>query len=340
MIRRNPDQLLAGLKRGLAPIYLITGEEPLQRMECADAVRAAARAQGFEDRIVFDSSTGIDWAALRFEADSLSLFGGRRIIEIRLHEAKVGAEGAEALRGYCAGPAADTLLLISAPKFDARGQAAEWYKAVDRAGEVVQVWPVKPEEMPRWIANRLEARGLAATPEAIRLLADRVEGNLLAAVQDIEKLALNSGSGPVDADTVLTTVGDSARFDLFSLADTALSGEAARCVRVLKGLRDEGAEPVLICWAVMRELRAAALLCAGMRPEQGIPGYRMFGGRESALRAAGQRLGLKPLRRLLRRAARVDRIAKGAAAGDAWGELVSLCLAAAGRPVGGSAWTP
>ncbi|MEZ5447326.1 MAG: DNA polymerase III subunit delta [Gammaproteobacteria bacterium] len=340
MIRRNPDQLLAGLRRGLAPVYLVTGEEPLQRMECVDAVRAAARAQGFEDRIVFDSSTGIDWTALRFEAASMSLFASRRIIEIRLHEAKVGAEGAEALRGYCAEPAADTLLLIAAPKFDSRGQAAEWYKAIDRAGEVVQVWPVKPEEMPRWVAKRLQARGLAATPEAVRLLAERVEGNLLAAVQDIEKLALIAGPEPIDADTVLAAVGDSARFDLFSLADTALSGEAERCVRILNGLRDEGAEPVLICWALTRELRAASLLCAGMRPEQGITGYRMFGPREGTLRAAGQRLGLRPLRRLLRRATRVDRIVKGAAPGDAWGELVSLCLAAAGRPVGGSAWIP
>ena len=338
MIRRAPDQLYAGLKRGLAPVYLITGEEPLQRMECADAVRAAARAQGFEDRVVLDACIGIDWAALRYEADSLSLFASKRIIEIRLHDAKVGAEGGEALRGYCASPPQDTLLLISAPKFDSRSPGAEWYKAVDRAGEVVQVWPVKPEEMPRWVAQRLAARGLKAAPEAVRLLADRLEGNLLAAVQDIEKLALLAGTEPIDTNTVLAAVGDSARFDLFSLADTALSGDAVRCVRILRGLKDEGAEPVLICWALTRELRAASLLCAGMRPEAGIPGYRLFGPREGALRSAGKRLGLKSLRGLLRRATRVDRIVKGAAPGDAWGELVALCLAAAGKPVGEAAW--
>jgi DNA polymerase III subunit delta len=333
-MRRNPDQLAGSLSRGLAPVYLVSGDEPLQRMECADAVRAAARAQGYDERLVFDGSTGIDWSQLRFQADSLSLFASRRIIEIRLHEPKVGSDGGEALRDYCAQPAEDTVLLISAPKFDSRSQNAEWYKAIDRAGEVVQVWPPRIEEMTRWVGQRLRTAGLQATSEAVSLIADRVEGNLLAAVQDIEKLSLLAAGREIDVDTVIAAVGDSARFNLFSLADTALGGDAVRAVRILRGLRDEGAEPVLICWSLARELRAACLLGGNARPEAVMPGYRLFGPREGILRNAARRLGVKTLRALLREATRIDRVAKGAAAGDVWNDLSALCMAMAGKPLG------
>jgi DNA polymerase-3 subunit delta len=337
-MRRTVEQLGASLKRGLAPLYLITGDEPLQRMEAADAVRAAARAHGYDERIVLDSDTGIDWSALRFEADSLSLFASRRIIEIRLHEAKVGAEGGEALREYCARPAQDVLLLMAAPKFDGRGQSAEWYKAVDRAGEVVQVRPLKPEEMPRWVSQRLAARGLKATEQAIRLLSDRVEGNLLAAAQDIDKLVLLVPQGEVRAEDVIAAVGDSARFDLFAFADTALGGDAARSIRMLRGLKDEGVEAVLLCWALTRELRAACLLHAGTQPEAAIPGYRLFPSRETLLKSAARRLGVADLRMCLRQATRVDRIIKGAAAGNAWDEMTALCLRIAGKPWSEPSW--
>lgn len=333
-MRRNPEQLLASLDRGLAAVYLVTGDEPLQRMECADAVRVAARRQGFDERLVFDSSTGIDWSQLRFQADSLSLFASRRLIEIRLHEPKVGADGGEALRDYCAHPADDTVLLISAPKFDSRSQGAEWFKGIERTGDVVAVWPLRVDEMPRWIAQRLRAAGLQATPDAVRLIADRVEGNLLAAVQDIEKLSLLAGGREIDVDAVIAAVGDSARFDLFALADTALGGDAVRAVRILRGLKDEGAEPVLICWSLARELRAACALGGNGRPEALMPGYRLFGPREGILRNAARRLGIGSLRRLVREATRIDRVAKGAAAGDVWDDLTALCLAMAGKPLG------
>ncbi|MFO1435849.1 MAG: DNA polymerase III subunit delta [Gammaproteobacteria bacterium] len=344
-MRRSPDQLAASLERKLARVYFITGDEPLQRMECADAVRAAARAQAFDERVVLDSSTGIDWQALRFEADSLSLFASKRIIEIRLHEPKVGADGGEALRDYCSNPGDDTLLLISAPKFDNRSQNAEWYKALDRVGEVVQVWPIKTKDMPRWISKRMQQRGLKAAPEAVQLIADRVEGNLLAAVQDIEKLALLMDGEDIDVETIVGVVGDSARFDLFTLADTALAGDAARAVRILRGLRDEAAEPVLICWSLARELRAASILAGGGRPEQVMvppvasPPYRMFPTREAPMKAAARRLGHARLQSLLLQATRTDRVAKGQAAGEVWDELTSLVLAMAGKPLGESVWT-
>jgi DNA polymerase-3 subunit delta len=344
-MRRSPDQLAASLDRKLAPVYFITGDEPLQRMECADAVRAAARAHAYDERVVLDSSTGIDWQALRFEADSLSLFASKRIIEIRLHEPKVGADGGEALRDYCARPGEETLLLISAPKFDSRSQSAEWYKALDRLGEVVHVWPIKSEDMPRWLSRRMQQRGLKATPEAVQLIADRVEGNLLAAVQDIEKLMLLTDGTSIEPETILAVVGDSARFDLFTLADTALAGDAARAVRMLRGLRDEAAEPVLICWSLARELRAACILAGGGRPEQimvppvASPPYRIFPAREAPMKSAVRRLGRERLQALLLQAARVDRVAKGQAAGDVWDELTALVLAVAGKSLGENVWT-
>jgi len=333
-MKRSVAQLHASLKRGLAPIYLVTGDEPLQRMECTDAIRVAARAQGFDERIVLDSGAGVDWSALRFEADNLSLFSSRRLIEIRLSDAKVGTEGAEALRDYCARPSQDTLLLISAPKFDGRSQQSEWFKSVDKVGEVVQVWPVKAEEMPQWIAKRLAGRGLLATPEALRLLADRVEGNLLAAAQDIDKLALFTSGKTLNVDDVIAAVGDSARFDLFALADTALNGDAARAVRMLRGLQDEGAEPVLVCWVLTRGLRAACLVAAGAQPAAAIPGYRSLPQRETLLKSAAKRLGTGTLRMLLRQASYTDRIVKGAATGEPWSELTTLCLRLAGKPWG------
>ncbi len=339
-MKRPVEQLGASLKRGLAPVYLITGDEPLQRIEGADAVRAAARAAGHEERVVLDTESGADWGALRFEADSLSLFSARRLIEIRLHEAKVGAEGAEALREYCGGPAADVVLLISAPRFDGKTQQSAWYKAVGAAGVIVRVWPIKAAEMPEWIAGRLAQRGLSAAPEAVRVLAERAEGNLPAAAQDIEKLALLAPAGTLTAADVLAAVGDNARFDLYALADTALAGDTARALRMLRGLKEEGAEPVLLCWSLTRELRAAALLAAGASPEAAMPGYRLYPPREGLVRAAAQRLGAGNLRRLLRHAIRIDRVLKGAAAGDPWAELTGLCLHIAGAaPSGESAWT-
>lgn len=332
-MRRTPEQLRAGLQKGLAPVYLIAGDEPLQSMECQDAIRAAARTQGHTDRTVLDAQNGIAWQALRFTADSLSLFSSRQLIELRLGDGKPGTEGAETITQYCAEPSPDVVLLISSGKLDGKTLQAGWVKAVEAQGVLVQVWPLKSGEMTAWIKARLQSRGLNATPEAVRLLTDRVEGNLLAAAQDIDKLALLAGGQTLDVREVMAAVGDSARYDLFGLPDSALAGDAARAVRMLRGLRDEGVDPVLICWNLTRELRALNLLAQGHRPEEIIPGYKMFGQRESLLRTAALRLGAEKLKRLLREAIRIDRVVKGAAPGQPWEELTGLCLSLAGKPL-------
>ncbi|HTT07947.1 MAG TPA: DNA polymerase III subunit delta [Gammaproteobacteria bacterium] len=332
-MRRTPEQLRTSLKKELAPVYLITGDEPLQSMECQDAIRAAARAQGYGDRTVLDVETGIDWPALRFTADSLSLFSSRQLIELRLGDGKPGAAGAEAIIQYCERPSPDVMLLISSGKLDGKTLQTGWTRAIDARGVLVQVWPLKAGEMAVWIRARLQVHGVDATPDAVRLLADRDEGNLLAAAQDIDKLALLYGGKTIDVAEVMAAVGNSARYDLFSLPDSALAGDAARAVRMLRGLRDEGVEPVLVCWNLTRELRALNLLAQGRRPEENIPGYKMFGQRESLLKTAARRLGAEKLKRLLREAIRVDRVVKGVAQGQPWEELTGLCLNLAGKPL-------
>ena len=337
-MRRKPEQLRATLQKSLAPVYLVCGDEPLQLMECQDLIRAAARAQDYTERVVLDASVGIDWPSLQFESDNLSLFASRRLIEVRLGDTKAGTEGGAAISRYCEQAGADTVLMVSCAKLDAKAMQSAWVKSIDRVGEIVQVWPVKSGEMPAWIERRLRAQGFSATPEAVRLLSDRVEGNLLAASQDISKLALLADGQTIDTETVLAAVGDSARYDLFSLADCFLSGKAVRGLRMLRGLRDEGVEPILVCWTLTRELRALCLLAANCRPEESIPGYRLFPPRDAAMRAVARRLGAPPLRAMLRRATRIDRTIKGVGEGRPWDALTDLCLCMAGKPLGRLQW--
>lgn len=337
-MRLKPDQLAQHLQRGLAPVYLIGGDEPLQLMEAGDAVRAAARAAGCSERQVFEVERGFDWGSLLEARDNLSLFAERRLLELRLPSGKPGTDGAAALLEYFAAPPAGDVLLILAGKLDKETQQAKWYAAAERAGAVVQVWPVDAAQLPAWIERRMRGRGMQPAPEAAALLAARVEGNLLACAQEIEKLALLRGAGPVTADDVAEAVADSARYNVYDLVDRALAGEAEQCARVLQGLRGEGEEPVLVLWALARELRGLARMRAALadgRPEERVfAEQRVWDKRKPLLRAALRRHGVAGCHALLRRAAAADRVIKGAAPGDAWDELMALALALAGvRPL-------
>ncbi len=333
-MRLRAEQLAADLGKRLLPIYLVSGDEPLQVNEAADAIRAAARAQGFDERQVLQAETGFDWSSLAAAGDSLSLFAARKLIELRLPSAKPGDAGSKALVAYAERPSRDDLLLIICGKLEKAQQNGKWFKALDAAGVVVQIWPVEPRALPGWVRQRLAARGFKATPEAVALLAERVEGNLLAAAQEVEKLVLLYGSGELDADTVRAAVSDSARYDVFELADSALGGDAARCARILQGLRGEGSEPVLILWALVREVRALALIAAategGAALDSLLQQQRVWDKRKPLYHAALKRHNAQRWRLLLRRAARLDRIVKGAEPGNPWDELLQLSLLIAG----------
>lgn len=325
-----PDRLESHLKQTLAPAYLIAGDEPLQREEAADAVRAAARAQGFTDREVFVAERGFDWQQLTSAGANLSLFASKRILEVRLPTGKPGDDGAEVLAAFAQHPAPDTVLLVISAKLERGG--GRWAEALEQSGVLVQVWPVDAQSLPTWIERRLRARGLVPAPGAAALIAQRVEGNLLAAVQEIEKLRLLHGEGTVDVEAVQEAVADSARYDAFKLVDAALAGDRARVVRVLEGLRQEGTEPPLILGALTYAIRDLA--SKAWQIEAGTPAQQVLAAgwpqRRPLMQQALKRGRARDWQRLLRRAARADRVAKGQAAGRVWDELLHLSAGLAG----------
>lgn len=333
-MRLRFEHLERHLEGPLAPVYVVSGDEPLQLAEAADAIRAAARRQGFGERQVMHVGAGFDWNGLAAACDSLSLFAERRLFDLRLPDSGPGKEGAAALAAYAGAPSADNLLLVTCGKLDKRQQQSVWFKALDGAGAALQVWPVEPGQLPGWIARRMRARGLEPSAGAARLLAAQVEGNLLAAAQEVEKLWLLHGEGAIDEAAVAQAVADSARFDVFELVDAALAGERARTVRVLEGLRGEGVEPVLVLWALAREIRSLAAMARDLKGGKGVDAvmgqHRVWDKRKPVVRAALQRHPPGRWYGLLARAARVDRMIKGVEPGKPWDELLQLALLIAG----------
>ncbi|RME35387.1 MAG: DNA polymerase III subunit delta [Gammaproteobacteria bacterium] len=337
-MRLDPARLPALLSRGeLPPIWLISGDEPLQLLECADAVREAARGQGYQERAVLTVEPGFDWGSLPAEGQVRSLFASRRLIELRLGERKPGREGAAVLKAWAEAPPADNLLLITCGRLDRKALSSAWCRAIDRAGALVQVWPVPPQRLPGWIGRRATALGLKLDAAACALIAERVEGNLLAARQELELLALLLDGGEADVEAVRRCVGDSARFDVFELVDAALSGDAARVARVHAGLRAEGLEPVILAWALNRELRALCRIAAGLgggRPQAEL--FRengIWSSRQQLVGAALRRHDPPMLRHMLRAAGELERQVKGAAPGDPWEHALAIAMALAGRPL-------
>ncbi|HEY4126628.1 MAG TPA: DNA polymerase III subunit delta [Gammaproteobacteria bacterium] len=333
-MKLGPDRLSSQLKGDLPPVVFIAGEEPLQREESADAIRAAARAQGYTDREVFVAERSFDWDAMLTAGASLSLFASKRILELRIPTGKPGTKGAEALSSYAKDPAPDTLLLVIAEE-KLEGNPV-WAQNLERAGLMVQVWPVAPAEVPAWVRQRLKAKGFDATPDAVTLISGRVEGNLLAAKQEIEKLTLLREPGTLDAEAVAEAVTDSARYDAFKLVDAALAGDVPRTVRVLEGLKAEGEEPVLVLGALLRQLKELASFA--LEIEAGTPAQRVTAGvwerRRPLIQAALKRRKAMGWQRLLKRAQRSDRVLKGRAHGRPWDELLELTTQMAGNTSG------
>ncbi|HJR73253.1 MAG TPA: DNA polymerase III subunit delta [Luteimonas sp.] len=332
----TPERLAAQLgAEPLRPAYLIAGPEPLRVLEAADALRQQARAQGYAEREVFEAEGNQrepDWDALYASLSAPGLFSARRLIELRLPTGKPGKQGAELISDFCADPAPDVSLAVIAGEWS-KSHAGKWSEAIGRIGHVVVAWAVKPHEMPDWIERRLRARGLRADREAVQSLSDRVEGNLLAAAQEIDKLALLSDGQPLDAARMEALVADAARYDVFRLVDAAMNGQPAHVSRMLAGLRAEGeAVPGLLGMVVMELQRAAAL--ARVQERGGnlaaeFKAQRIWESKQALYRRALQRHAASRWERFVARAGQVDRMAKGRAAGDAWQALERLLLAVA-----------
>lgn len=328
------DNLAASLARGLGPIYLISGDEPLLVNEAADAIRARARAEGFTERDLHVVERGFDWNALLAESRALSLFAQRKIIEIRMTNPTPGEQGGNAIIELAEQPSADNVVLVITGKLDGRTQNSRWVSAIEKQGALVQIWPLDLQRLPGWIRDRLGRHGLHAEPAAASLLAERVEGNLLAAHQEVEKLALLLPPGPLTAQTVLESVADSARFDVLQLGEAAMRGQTSRALRILEGLRGEGVELVLVLWAINKDLqwiaRAQHLMRSGQSADSAMNAIYVWRPRQAAMKLALSRLKIGAVRGLLLDAARVDRAIKGVVRTDPWVEVEALVARFAG----------
>ncbi len=333
-MRLRVEDLPRHLRGELAPLYLICGDEPLQSGEAGDAIRTAARAAGYATRQVFEANAQFDWGGLAAEANALSLFAEQKIIDLRIPSGKPGKEGGAALAEYAANPPPDTLLLITLPKLDKSQQNTKWFKSLDKLGATIQVWPIKAGDLPRWVDRRMRAAGLDPSAEVVQLLADRAEGNLLAARQEIDKLLLLNGPGGVDLEQFSAALSDSSRFDVFDLVDSALNGDTARSLRILHGLQAEGVASQLVLWALAREIRALARMATEAKQSgnvgQALAAARVWDSRKPLIRAALQRLGPRAWASLLARCQAIDLTIKSRSGDDAWRQFEVLLLNMAG----------
>lgn len=326
----KPEQLNAALHKGLAPVYFISGDEPLQLGELADAVRNSAKKAGFLTREILSEDTGFAWPDLTVAADSYSIFADKRIIDLRLPSASPGAEGSKALIAYCERLPEDTLLLITAGKLTRDGLKTRWLQALDKAGVVVQVWPLEGQALIQWLQQRMQARGLQAETAGIKLLASRIEGNLLAAAQEIEKLYVLYGVGSLTQQQISEVVADSSRYDVFKLVDSVLAADVNRIFRVLSGLQAEGIAAPIVLWGLTREARTLVkikhALAQGQNKELAFKTNQIWDKRKPLINKALGRLEEHDLNGVLVLAAKADRQIKGQQRGDAWETLREICL--------------
>ena len=330
----NLTQLAAQIQKGLAPVYVLSGDEPLQIGEAADSIRQAARASGYSNREIMEANARFDWNSLMQEADSMSLFAEQKIIDLRITNGKPGRNGSTALCDYCANIPQDTLLLVTLPKLDRSQQNSKWYKALDQAGVSLQIWPIDAGRLPAWIEQRMQSVGLTAEPEAAEILADQVEGNLLAANQEIEKLLLLYGPGKITVEQLRGMIGDSARFDVFSLVDAALQGNSKRCVRILAGLQGEGIAAPVVLWALAREIRMMNTMSDAMKKgassDQAMANARVWNNRKALVRQGLQRITANKWQTLLGNCQQADAAIKGASKESPWVLLEQVTLGMCG----------
>ena len=335
-MRLYPEKLADHLQQKLLPVYLVSGDEPLLLQECCDQIRQKARAENCNEREIIEGGvSNFNWQDILHSASNMSLFADRKLIELRLPSGKPGAEGSKALCEYLDIASGDDVLLIVSGKIDKQSTNSKWYKALDKAGVTVQVWPVDAKNLPRWLQQRVRNAGMSIDDDALQLLCERMEGNLLAAVQEVEKLKLLAADSKITMQTVTEAVSDNARYNLFDMADNALKGNASVSLRMLYGLRAAGTEPPVVLWALVREIRTlyeAQLDCdSGQSTQQALSSRRVWQNRMPLMQAALTRHNTHSLSLLLEQAARADGSIKGFADGKPWDNLsrlvITLCRA-------------
>lgn len=321
-MKLQANQLSSHLRSRLAPCYLISGDEHLLVNECLDEIRAAARERGFLSRDLHVATTGFDWGQLSAAGANLSLFAEKRIVELRIPTGKPGRAGSQAIADLVEQLDDELMLIVVTPKLERNAQSAKWVKALDAKGATLPIWPIALRELPGWIAARMRSVGLQADRDAVRLVAGRVEGNLLAAAQEVEKLRLLLGEGAVSAEQVAAAVADSSRFDVFKLVDAALAGNARRAARILYGLQHEGTPIVIVLWALAKELRTLSALSDAVRQRadmnKAMRSHGVWQQRQALVRQALGRHDARSLADLTVAVADAEAVAKGRRRGDAW----------------------
>lgn len=332
-MRIKAPQLSGQLKQGLAPVYVVFGDEPLQLTEAADAIRRACRTQGIGERQVYSVMPGFDWKAIEAESDAMPLFSSRRLLDVRVPEGKVGKEGAKVLSRYGERPPGDTVLLVILENPPAAVHKARWFQRLEQLGVAVQGRPFQGREFLHWLQQRARDKGVTLSREALQLLALRTEGNLLAAAQEIDKLYVLHGNCDVGAEELAAAVSDSSRFDVFDLVDAVLNGQSQRSDHIVTGLAAEGVAAPVVLWAITRELRLLLGLlddqAHGLSVGESCKRRHLWEKRRIQLERALGRLRKGQLHHALAVAGDIDAVIKGQAPGDQWQQLRALCLALA-----------
>lgn len=324
------EELPRHLASGLKPLYVVYGDAMLLAIEAADSIRAAARVAGYSERETFIAEQYFKWGELRNAAQSLSLFAERKIIDLRIPSGKPGVEGGQALQDYVANMNSDVLTLISLPKLDWTVQKSQWFGALERHAVMISADDIPRNALPRWIAGRLKRQEQSTDEATLEFLADRCEGNLLAAFQEIQKLALLFPAGTLAFEQVKDAVMDVARYDIFKLSEAMLSGNAIRYTRILDGLRAEGTATVLVLWAVSEDIRTLGKILQAMQRGgnlgNALRDMRVRKDKQGLIENAARRLKFPHIERAIQQAAKLDKTIKGLRQGDVWDELLQLGL--------------
>jgi DNA polymerase-3 subunit delta len=324
------DQLPANLERELRPLYVLTGDEPLGMKEAIDAIRQAVRRQGYDERLSYTAERYFDWKQLKASSQSISLFASRRLIELHIPSGKPGIEGGKALQEFAANLPDDTISLITLPKLDKTGQGSAWFSALEKVGVVVPLQTVEIERLPRWIGNRLQAQGQQVDEATLEFLANQVEGNLLAAHQEIQKLGLLYPAGALDPEAVREAVLNVSRYDVFQLGDALLAGDPARTAKILQGLEAEGAQPLallgVLAWLLRGVTRVKMAETRGENLANAMQQAKIWGDRQSQVKRMLARVSLRQLQAAMLKMAEIDKICKGIAPGKPWLEISRLCI--------------
>ena len=327
-VKITTRQLEAHLKKGLDALYAIHGAETLLALEAADRIREAARRAGCTEREIFFAEPGVDWNRLGASAANLSLFATMRLVELRIPTGKPGAEGGRAIEAWCEKLPGDAVTLVLLPELEWSSLKTQWFAALERSGPMVEAKPVTRDELPEWLAERLARQDHRASVETLEWLAERVEGNLLAAKQEVEKLALLLPPGEITLEAIRDAVTDVSRFERDTLLDAIHAGDPSRIVRAMASLEAEGEPLPLLLWTLAEELRLLMAIAAGQRPRRFLPPDRV-----AALNRTAKEHTAATFDRELLRAHRIDRMIKGVETADPWDSVVELALGIAGRQV-------